>query len=1048
MRKAFLLLGSMVIFLAGNSQVFNFIKDCDSTKTLIGSAPDFFTTVGNQVLFSARTATRGFELWKTDGTTNGTVMVRDIKPGAEGSNISLATNYKGKLYFVADDGTHGKELWMSDGTFGGTMLVKDIRPGRYGSDITACIEMNNTLFFVANDGTHGTELWKTDGTPDGTVMVKDINPGPANSGDLLSFGKLNGMILFPANDGVHGKELWKSDGTTTGTVLIKDINPGPQSSISVNDPQQIGSGNGIAYFNATDGISGYMLWKTDGSDAGTLLFHDAITGNTCSSPYNFFFYDQHIFFYASAGAVKIEGGSVVPASISGINGYAIVDGVIYYPRGANFYKASGHNGSPQLVRSFPYNVSGYIAALEGTVFYGATPTTNYNNENEVWKTNVAGTALFKEIYADVNSKPPAILASLNGEGYFIVTDGKGKELWKSNGTAAGTMLIKDIYPGPGSSSPQGLVSLNGAIYFSAISAPNVRELWRTDGTETGTIRLQDFQPWAGLNIRKLIGSYNGNIYFIANQGMTPEKLYKSDGTAAGTVAIKEVPQAFTTSLTGESFLLNGQLYFRAGSSISNPNTLWKTDGTPDGTEIIMSGLATPKDFYNANGTVFFTTGFETTGQNLWKTDGTAAGTVLLKSVHVTAEDTRPFKYFTYVNGLLFFVAESGNIGWELWRSDGTEAGTFLVKDIYAGREASNPIYLAGLNGVLYFQANDGINGKELWRSDGTAAGTVLMKDFLPGLASGEPQSMINYNGNLYFHAVDEIYGRELLKIDGTGAIALVKDINPGGGNGINGELFIIQNRLYFSGNDGINGEEIWKSNGDAGETMMVYSIIPASGGSMPQAMTEVNGTIFLAATTDDIGPELYAAIGLQSPLPLAWLEFTGRNQNNEALLTWKTENEINTERFIVERSINRTDYSAIGSLTALNNSGLNQYNFMDAQMRSLGSDVVYYRLKQFDHDGKYSYSKIIALSLKGKNLLLLYPNPVADKANLSIAVNKADLIHIRVVDNMGHVVKEQQLQIGQGSTTLSISLDNLAKGMYYLEVVGETINERKQFLKL
>ena len=217
---------------------------------------------------------------------------------------------------------------------------------------------------------------------------------------------------------------------------------------------------------------------------------------------------------------------------------------------------------------------------------------------------------------------------------------------------------------------------------------------------------------------------------------------------------------------------------------------------------------------------------------------------------------------------------------------------------------------------------------------------------------------------------------------------------------------------------------------------------------MPQAMTEVNGTIFLGATTDDIGPELYAAIELQSPLPLAWLEFTGRNQNNEALLTWKTENENNTDRFIVERSINRTDFSAIGSLTAFNNSGLNQYNFTDPQLRLLGSDIVYYRLKQFDHDGKYSYSKIVALSLKNKNLILLYPNPVIDKANLSIAVNKTQPIQIRVVDNMGHVVKQQQLQISQGSITLSISLDNLAKGMYYLEVVGETINERKQFLKL
>ncbi len=82
---------------------------------------------------------------------------------------------------MANDGTSGIELWKSDGTAAGTVLVKDIRPGIFNSNPLSLTNVNGTLFFAANDGVTGFELWKSDGTAAGTVMVKELTPGINNN---------------------------------------------------------------------------------------------------------------------------------------------------------------------------------------------------------------------------------------------------------------------------------------------------------------------------------------------------------------------------------------------------------------------------------------------------------------------------------------------------------------------------------------------------------------------------------------------------------------------------------------------------------------------------------------------------------------------------------------------------------------------------------------------------------------------------------------------------------------------------------------------------
>ena len=118
----------------------------------------------------------------------GTVLFKDINPGLGDSGASAWNVVNGRAVFAADDGSNGRELWVSDGTPGGTVLLVDARPGAPGSNPTAMgyvtvngVPDSDQMLFLMDGGTTGQELWVTDGTPGGTALFKDVNAGAAGS---------------------------------------------------------------------------------------------------------------------------------------------------------------------------------------------------------------------------------------------------------------------------------------------------------------------------------------------------------------------------------------------------------------------------------------------------------------------------------------------------------------------------------------------------------------------------------------------------------------------------------------------------------------------------------------------------------------------------------------------------------------------------------------------------------------------------------------------------------------------------------------------------
>jgi len=244
------------------------------------SNPANFTAMNGLVYFRAFDNATANELWVTNGTTAGTSMVKDIRPGGNssspGGSATLSTAGSiavvgGKLFFPATTDAAGNELWVSDGTAIGTVLVADIYPGVNSSSPNNIRDVNGIAVFTATTLATGRELFAA--APDGAggfavTLLKDIRPGDKNSNPALGlvFGAVS---IFNAADETVGNELWLTDGTSA--ALLVDARPGTGGSVA-NNFNAIGPSE--MWYTANDGINGTEPWRTDLSAGGTYMIQD------------------------------------------------------------------------------------------------------------------------------------------------------------------------------------------------------------------------------------------------------------------------------------------------------------------------------------------------------------------------------------------------------------------------------------------------------------------------------------------------------------------------------------------------------------------------------------------------------------------------------------------------------------------------------------------------------------------------------------------------------------------------------------------------------
>jgi hypothetical protein len=174
-----------------------------------------------------------------------------------------------------------------------------------------------------------------------------------------------------------------------------------------------------------------------------------------------------------------------------------------------------------------------------------------------------------------------------------------------------------------------------------------------------------------------------------------------------------------------------------------------------------------------------------------------------------------------------------------------------------------------------------------------------------------------------------------------------------------------------------------------------------------------------------------------STLPVNWLSFTGRAIHGNVELNWSTASELNNSHFEIQRSANAIDFSTIGSVVAgTNPSVVNNYQFLDVNPL-IG--VSYYRLKQVDIDGKYSFSSIIQINGTPLSEIKIYSDAEALHLLVPASVSGSSIAFI--YDVAGRLMQKQQVLPGRNV----ISTAGLSGGNYFVQLVngGKNIYSNK-----
>ena len=432
--------------------------------------------LGDLLLFSR------WQIGRTDGTEAGTFNLTQHRFTEERDGVALG----GTFLFASGDPDYkqGVELWRTDGTREGTSLLKELLPGnapQKKGPFGFTYHKGHALFW-SDDEAGGGALWKSDGTAEGTIKLRDVTRTLDTPDTLAS---KNGKPATVVGDNVYflgagpasGFGIWRTDGTASGTELLTRLDapaPGRASLFRADDIYEMAAFDGHAYVYAQRHCNNFegavacwsppydTLIRTDGTKEGTEVVLEISRTATPSSRANFIATDKALYFWRDQVLVTDAGRS---------NRYALfrTDGTA-----AGTYEVTlGGLTSTEPGRTIysPIQFRGLL------YFAGLTPDTGF----ELWKTDGTpnGAELVKDIHPGPTGSDPENMTLIGETLYFAADDGvHGIEVWATDGTSENTRLLADINTN-GNASPLGFIKFGDAVAFVATDGTHTgRQLWR------------------------------------------------------------------------------------------------------------------------------------------------------------------------------------------------------------------------------------------------------------------------------------------------------------------------------------------------------------------------------------------------------------------------------------------------------------------------------------------------------------------------------------------------------------------------------------------
>jgi hypothetical protein len=213
------------------------------------------------------------------------------------------------------------------------------------------------------------------------------------------------------------------------------------------------------------------------------------------------------------------------------------------------------------------------------------------------------------------------------------------------------------------------------------------------------------------------------------------------------------------------------------------------------------------------------------------------------------------------------------------------------------------------------------------------------------------------------------------------------------------------------------------------------------------ALTTANNNTLTFGSSCNITSFSQIMVVSEVALPVELVSFSGQRVGEFNILSWKTASEKNNIGFEVEKSIDGVSFQKIGFVKGQGTTAMpQQYEFRDEA--TFG--VTYYRLKQLDASGTWTYSKMISIATTDKNdtPLTIFPNPTTDILQMTFASNATQSIDIELVNALGQVVQQHTQAVEIGLNRFSMPILGQISGMYTLRVMqGRQVYMRRVCLR-